>query len=133
MRKDIEIPSVENVTIAIEKSKEAKDELWKVYLINKNDFPLEGTLVSSKGYGKKDGEEQKTSTLRHSLKTVPANGTVVIESIDPAVFHLNNEYWLSYFVEGKMFDKKFTFVKESIQEKNLTYIKELDAKGILHS
>jgi len=133
MRKDIDLPSVENVTIAIEKAKGDASDLWKVHLINTNNFALENTLVASKGYGKKNGLEQKTSTLRHFLDTVPANETVVIESIDPAVFHLNNEYWLSYYVDGKMYDKRFTFLAESIQDKNLTYIKEIDAKGILHS
>jgi len=133
MRKDIDIPSVENVTIAIEKTQSEASDLWKVHLINNNDFVLENTLVASKGYGKKNGEPQKTSTLRHFLDSVPEKDTVVIESIDPAVFHLNNEYWLSYYVDGKMFDKKFTFVAESIQDDNLTYIKEIDAKGILHS
>lgn len=134
MRKDIDIPAVKNVTVAIEKStiEDGADE-WRVYLINENDFPLENTLVASKGYGKKNGKEQKTSTLRHFLDTVEANSTSRIEIINPEVFHLNNEYWVSYYIDGQMFDKRFTFLPESIKTENLTYIKALDAKGILHS
>lgn len=134
MRKDIEIPAVKNVTVAIEKSTlEGGADEWRVHLINENNFAIENALVTSKGYGKKDGKEQKTSTLRHFLDTIEANSTSRIEVIDPAVFHLNNEYWVSYYVDGQMFDKRFTFLPESIKTENLTYIKALDAKGILHS
>lgn len=134
MKNDIEIPQVKNVTIAITKTPSEEGEaIWKVHLINNNNLALENTLVTSKGYGEKEGEKQKTSVLRHFLETVPAHHTAAIETIDPAVFHLNNEYWVSYYIEGKIHDKRFTFLPDSIQEDNLTYIKELDAHGILHS
>jgi len=129
---DIEFPEVKNVTIAIVKD-ELADNSWKVYLINKNHFPIENTLVSSKGYGEKEGEKQNTSVLRHFLETVPANSTALIEPIDPAVFHLNNEYWVSYYVGRSIYDKRFVFVPDTIHEDNLTFIKELDKPGVLHS
>ena len=40
---------------------------------------------------------------------------------------------VSYYVGSKIFDKKFIFLPESIKDENLTYIKELNTKGILHS
>lgn len=134
MKKDIEIPPVQNVTLAIvrEKNNLGQPE-WKVYLINNNDFAIENTLVASKGYGEKDGEPQRTSTLRHFLQTVPAKGSVLIEPIDAAVFHLNNEYWVSYYVGREIYDKRFVFVPESIKEENFTFIKELEMIGVLHS
>ena len=134
MIKDIELPVVKNVTLAIarEKNNLLQDE-WKVYIINNNDFALENTLVASTGYGEWDGEKQKTSTLRHFLQTVPANGVALIEPIDASVFHLNNEYWLSYYVGTQIYDKRFVFVPDSIHELNLIYIKELNLEGILHS
>ncbi len=134
MMKDIEIPSVQNVTLAIirEKNVLAQEE-WKVYLINNNEFAIENTLVASKGYGEKDGHEQRTSTLRHFLQTVPAQGYVVVEPIDPKVFHLNNEYWVSYYVGRQIYDKRFVFVPDSIKEENLIFIKELAKDGVLHS
>lgn len=134
MIKDIKLPVVKNVTLAIarEKNNLLQDE-WKVYIINNNDFALENTLVASTGYGERDGENQKTSTLRHFLQTVPANAVALIEPIDSAVFHLNNEYWLSYYVGTQIYDKRFVFVPDSIHELNLIYIKELNLEGILHS
>ena len=133
MKKDIEIPTVENVTLAIAKEGLKGLEEWKVYLINNNDFPLENTLVASQGYGEKEGEKQKTSTLRHFLETVPAKGYTLVEPIDPAVFHLTNEYWISYYIGTQIYDKRFVFVPETICEENLIFIKELDREGVRHS
>jgi hypothetical protein len=134
MIKDIQIPEVKNVTLAVARKKNIgdKDE-WMVYLINNNEHPIDNTLVASKGYGEKDGEQQKTSTLRHFLETVPAHGATLVEPIDPAVFHLNNEYWVSYYVDKQIFDKRFVFVPDSICEENLSFIKELEMEGVLHS
>lgn len=127
MIRDIEIPEVKNVTVAIARKKQpGESDEWRVYLINKNTFPIENTLVASKGYGVKDGEEQQTSILRHFLETVAAESAALIEPIDPAVFHLNNEYWVSYYIGTKIFDKRFVFVPDSIHEDNITYIKELE-------
>lgn len=134
MIKDIVIPEVKHVTLAVVLTKNvgSSDE-WKVYLINNNEVAITNTLVSSKGYGVKDGEEQRTSILRHYLDTIESNAAVLIEPIDAAVFHLNNEYWVSYYIGKQIFDKRFVFVPESIKEENLTYIKELDMQGVLHS
>jgi len=134
MISDIKIPEVKNVTLAVTRKRNvgSPDE-WKVYLINSNDFAIENTLVASKGYGEKDGEEQRTSILRHFLDTIDANSATLIEPIDPAVFHLNNEYWVSYYVGSQIFDKRFIFVPDSIRDENISYIRELEMEGVLHS
>jgi hypothetical protein len=134
MRKDIIVPEVKNVTLAVARTKSPglKDE-WKVYLINNNEFPLENTLVASKGYGEKEGEKQETSVLRHFLETVQPHSAVVIEPIDASVFHLNNEYWVSYYIGREIFDKRFVFVPDTITEENISFIRELEMEGVLHS
>jgi hypothetical protein len=134
MIKDIKIPQVRNVTLAVaRKTSPGESPEWNVFLINNNNFSIENTLVSSKGYGEKEGEQQMTSVLRHFFESVPANSAVLIEPIDPAVFHLTNEYWLSYYVGHEIFDKRFVFVPDAIREENLSFIKELEMEGILHS
>lgn len=134
MKKDIEIPEVKNVTLAVTCEKNILNQNeWKVYLINKNPFPIENTLVASSGYGEKEGETQRTSTLRHFLETVPAIGSVLVEPLDEKLFHLNNEYWVSYYIGNQIYDRRFIFVPDSICEANLTFIKELDKEGVLHS
>ncbi len=134
MKKDIEIPEVKNVTLAVVREKNIlnQDE-WKVFIINNNTYPIENTLVASQGYGEKEGEQQRTSTLRHFLETVPAEGFAMVEPIDPSLFHLSNEYWVSYYVDTQIYDRRFVFVPDSICEENLTFIKELDMEGVLHS
>lgn len=134
MIKDITIPEVKNVTLAI--ARRGGDSMapeWKVYLINNNEFPLENTLVASKGYGEKDGEKQNTSILRHFLETVEPHSTALIEPIDPAVFHLNNEYWVSYYIGTQIYDKRFVFVPDTICEENISFIPELEMEGVRHS
>jgi hypothetical protein len=134
MKKDIEIPEVTNVTLAVARERTpGETSEWKVYLINKNDVAIENTLVASKGYGEKNGEQQETSTLRHFLQTVPPNSATLVEPIDPAVFHLNNEYWVSYYIDRQIYDKRFVFVPDSIREENMSFIKEIELEGILHS
>lgn len=134
MIRDIKIPEVKNVTLAVARQKTGGENLeWKVYLINNNDFAIENTLVASKGYGEKDGKPQQTSILRHFLETIPPNSSVLIEPIDPSLFHLNNEYWVSYYIGSQIFDKRFVFVPDSIREEHITFIKELEMEGVLHS
>ena len=134
MIKDIQLPVVKNVTLAVihKKNNLLLDE-WKVYLINDNEVAIENTLVASTGYGEKNGDSQKTSTLRHFLQTIPPKSSTLVEPIDPDVFHLNNEYWVSYYIGAELYDKRFVFVPDSICEENLTFIKELNREGVLHS
>ena len=106
---------------------------WQVFLINQKDVAIKTVFVTSKGYGRKGDEEQKTSTLRHFFVEVQPDTHEVVESIMPDVFHLNNEYWVSYYVDGQVFDKKYIFVPDSIVEEHLVAIPALGLDGILHA
>lgn len=133
MIKDINFPEVTGVSVAVVKdTNEENDSVWYVHIINKNNFDLENVIVCSKGYGTIDNEKRATSTLRHLLPTLPAKSTALIEPIDPAIFLLNNEYWVSYYKGNQIYDKKFIFLPDSIVDENLIYIASLDKKGILH-
>ncbi len=132
MKKDIEIPEVRNVSVAVIKEDDEESGLnWKVYLLNKNPFPIRNVLVSTSGFDSEEGG-QRTSTLRHFFDEVAPQGFQVIELLDKAVLHLNNEYWVSYQAEGSMFDKRYLFVPDSISDKNIIRIGMLDKEGILH-
>ena len=63
---------------------------------------------------------------------IPSGGHVVVEPIMPDVFHLNNEYWVSYFIGSQIFDKKFIFVPDSIVEENMMTIDPPGLEGVLH-
>lgn len=134
MKKDIDKPKVENVTVAITcEANELNVNEWHVHLLNKNTFPLEDILITSRGYGEQDGEKQETSTLRHYLEHLAENSAFMIEPIQPELFHLTNEYWVSYYHKGKMYDKKFIFLPDTLQENNLHYIDMLNKNGVMHS
>ena len=109
------------------------EAVWNVYLLNNNAFAIETVLVASKGYGYQDGNEVKTSVLRHMFEQVEAKSFVQVEPIDPAIFHINNEYWVSYYIGGHIYDKKFVFVPDSIKEENLIEISMLQMQGVLHT
>lgn len=128
MKKDIDFSPVKDVHVVIIKTEEG----WRVYLINRNTAKLENVMVTSRGYGELKNEKQETSTLRHMIPYLDPNEYALIEPIDESVFHLNNEYWVSYFISGQVYDKKFIFVPESIIEENLIFIEELETKGIFH-
>jgi hypothetical protein len=133
MKEDIPFYPVQNVMLAVVRQKNELDSFeWHVYLINKNEKPLENAMVTSKGYGEKDGQKQETSVLRHLIGTVPANDSAKIEPIDPALFHLFNEFWVSYYIDDQVYDKKFVFVPGSLSEANLIWIKQLKMEGVLH-
>jgi hypothetical protein len=132
MKKDLPENIVENVAIAVVlDSATPESKHWKVYLVNMKDESLETVLVSSKGYGQKAGEDVKTSILRHSIGDVPSRDFALIELIDEEVFGLTNEYWLSYYIKGQIFDKKFIFLPESIVETNMIRIPLLNKPGVM--
>jgi hypothetical protein len=132
MRKDIDIPKVENVGVAIGLEKIGPDgPEYGVWLLNQNDFDLKDVLVASSGFGEKDGTEVKTSVLRHFLDDVGAKSHTKIETIVPDVFGLNNQYRVTYYVNKVIYDKKFTFLPHTIREDNFVALPGLDFKGVL--
>lgn len=133
MKKDIPFLPVKDVKVAVvQKDSETGDAGWFVYLLNTGGTPLENVMVTARGYGFVDDEPRKTSVLRHFLGSVAPGEPAVIEPIDPAVFGLSNEYWVSYYIGDQVYDKKFIFVPGSIMDENLSYISQLQRKGVLH-
>lgn len=132
MKKDIIPPIVEDIAVAIvTEENELGENEWNVYLLNLKKEKIEGVLVTSKGYGSLDGEEVKTSTLRHFLDEVKAHSFVKIEPIVETVFGLNNEYWVSFYINKVMYDKKYIFLAESITPTNLIMIPLINKRGVM--
>lgn len=139
MKQDIYFDAVEGVAIAIVPDEEAAPgtdgaPTWTVYLLNHNDFSLENVLISSEGYGAQPtGEVVRTTTLRYHFPVVEPHSATPVELIDPAVFHLTNQYWVSYYRDSKIFDKKFVFVPDSIVAASLSRLDLLAGRvGVLH-
>ncbi|MBD2770231.1 hypothetical protein IC235_20285 [Hymenobacter sp. BT664] len=137
MKQDISFDPVEGVSIAVVPDEEALtpagQPVWQVYLLNHNAFPLQNVIVNANGYGEQPGGEKvRTSTLRYLFEEVPPHTAVPVEPIEAALFHLNNQYWVSYYRGPQIFDKKFIFVPDSIVADNFTHIALLNRMGVLH-
>ncbi len=139
MKQDISFDPVEGVSVAIVPATDHAlmpdgRPIWQVYLLNHNSFPLQNVIVNANGYGQQaDGEKVRTSTMRYLFEEVPPRSAVPVEPIEAALFHLNNQYWVSYYHGPQIFDKKFIFVPDSIVPANFTHIALLDQLGVLHS
>ena len=132
MIKDIPENIVQNIAIAVAlEGENIESKTWYVYLINMKNEPIENVLITSKGYGEKNGEQVKTSTLRHMFPVVNNSAYALIEPIDEATFGLNNEYLLSYYVGKEIFDKKFIFLPESILESNFIKLPIVNKPGVM--
>ncbi len=132
MKKDLPENNVKDIAIAVAlESESVESKVWYVYLINLKNEPIENVLITSRGYGEKDGEQVKTSTLRHMIPVVDSKAYKLIEPIDEQTFGLNNEYWLSYYIGKDIFDKKFIFLPESIVEMNFIKIPVLNKPGVM--
>jgi len=132
MIKDLPQNIVKDIAIAVALEKEsAESKIWYVYLINLKKEPIENVLITSKGYGEKDGKSVKTSTLRHMFPVIESNSYKLIEPIDEQTFGLNNEYWLSYYIGKDIYDKKFIFLPESIVDVNFIKLPVLNKVGVM--
>ena len=134
MKKDIIRYKVEGVRMAIARKENGeKDFNWHVYIINDNDFSLKYVLITSKGYGKLHGKEKKTSVLRQMFDQVEPQSYQVVEPIKPELFSLCNEFWVSYYLGRDIYDKKFVFLPEAMNDEYLTHIDKIGLEGILHT
>ena len=116
MKKDIIIPTVENVFLAAvqEWSDDFMEKVWYVYLINDSDFKLDSVMLVSKAFGTIDGEMKKTSLLRHAFMEVPSVSVVKVEMLEKSVLSLNNEFMVTFFIGDKLYDRKFIFNENSL-------------------
>ena len=129
MKKDIKIPESKGIYIAVvrEENEEAKAMEWNAYLINDRDIAIEMVLIVSKGFDK----EIKTSTMRHTVKELPAKAFAKIEFLQEEVLKLTNEFAVTYFADGKMYERTFIFSENSIKESKLEELPIIPSLGIL--
>ena len=126
-------PKVENVSVAIVELLVENEKVYYAYLLNLRDDIMEGIIVSTTGYGEnaQTGDKIRTSTLRHCIELLLPNEAAKIEPIMPEVFGLSNEYWVSFWVNDIMYDKRFVFPAESICSENMQMINTLGQKGVI--
>ncbi len=129
MKKDIQIPKVEGVEVAViyEYNDLYKTDDWNVYIINKKSVDLEMLVIVSQGFS----NTKTTSLLRKKLEKLPANSFAKIELIQPELFKLNNRFQVTFFEGNTLYEKTFLFKSNTIKEGVLRMIPELNKRGVL--
>ncbi|MDB4352577.1 hypothetical protein OAA60_04005 [Porticoccaceae bacterium] len=129
MKKDIHIPEVEGVYIAVVNEYNAiyKTQDWNAYIINNKDVDLEMILIVTSGYS----EDKTTSVFRKKLEKLPKKSYAKIELMQEELFALNNTFKVSFFEGNTMFDKTYLFRKNTINLKALQSLPLMDVKGVL--
>ncbi|WP_299105390.1 hypothetical protein [uncultured Tenacibaculum sp.] len=128
MRKDIHIPEVTGVEIAVVLDKNEKDhsDEWGVYIINRKEVDLEMVVIVSQGFS----ETKKTSLFRRKIDVLPANSYSKFEVMQPELFALDNRFQVTFFQNNQLHDKTYIFQAETIQEAFARDIDILGKKGI---
>ena len=129
MKKDIQIPEVTDVEMAIvyEYNDLYKTDDWNVYLINNKNIALDMVVIVSQGFS----EKKTTSLLRKKLDVLPANSFAKVELIQPELFKLNNRFQVTFFEGNTLFEKTFIFKENTIKEGALRMIDEIKKRGVL--
>lgn len=129
MKKDIQIPEVTDVAIAVvfEYNAIYKTDDWNVYIINKKSVDLELVVIVSQGFS----DVKTTSLFRKKIDILPANSFAKIELIQPELFQLNNRFQVTFFEGNILFEKTFIFKENTIKEGSLRIIPQLGKRGIL--
>jgi hypothetical protein len=132
MLKDIKLEHNANVGVAI--VKELNDDLevvWNVFVVNLGDEKIVNVFITCKGYGLINGTEKETTLMRYFLDDIDSQTAIKVEPINPDLFELNNEYFVVFYNNGNMIDKKLTFKENTITEDRLVQVPVLDCLGIL--
>lgn len=129
MKKDIHIPEVSGVHLAVvfEHNDIYNTDDWNVYIINEKEVNLEMVVIVSKGFD----EKNQTSIMRKKLDVLASNSFAKVEWIQPELFKLNNQFQVTFFAENTLFEKTYTFKKNTIKEGVLRMISSINKKGIL--
>ena len=100
--------------------------MQRSYIINNNNTPIEMTLIVSKGF---DGD-RKTSTMRYAFGVVAAKSFEKIELVQEDLLTLNNEFYVTYYAEKKLYEKRFIFEKNTVNDRNLVSIPIVEMEGV---
>ncbi|MCL6293620.1 hypothetical protein [Jejuia spongiicola] len=129
MKKDIQIPKVEGVYIAIvnEYNDIYKTQDWNAYIINDKEVDLDMVIIVTSGYSK----EKTTSIFRKKLDKLPKKSYAKIELMQEPLFALNNTFKVSFFEGNTMFDKTYLFRENTINVKAMQQLPLMETKGVL--
>ncbi len=129
VKKDIEIPIAKDVYVAVvlEWNDAFLSRDWYAYVINDRNTRIDMVLIVSKGF---DGNT-KTSTMRHAIGVVEPKSFEKIELLQEDVLALDNEFFVTFYADDKLFERKYVFEKNSVRQNAMVNIPIINKEGIL--
>ena len=130
MRKDIIIPQTDDVYMAMvyEFNDVHRTMDWYAYLVNESDMDLETVLITSTGWI----SDVKSSELKHKIDHLPKQSFAKVEYVLETLLEvMHNQFFVTFFADGKMYDKTFVFKKNTAIESKLENLSFLDKKGVI--
>jgi len=129
MKKDIDFYIAKQIQIVAIKEwdKDFLSQNWNVYLVNNREDTIEAVLVLSRG----NSDDRKTSTLRHGLGNIAGKSVSKVELITEDVLGFTNEYLVTFFLEGKLFERRFVFEPNTISIENVVEIASAHSEGVI--
>ena len=128
MKKDIHIPKVEGVYIAIvnEYNDVYQTQDWNAYIINDKDVDLDTVIIVTSGYS----DSKTTSVFRKKIDKLPKKSYANIELIQEELFALNNQFKVTFFEGNTMYDKTYTFRKNTINKNAFRPVPLMKVRGV---
>lgn len=128
MKNDIDFYVADKVQLVVvnEWDTDFLSKTWNVYLLNLRNDTIETVLIVSRG----NSDDKKTSTLRHGLGNMMPQTKSKVEMLPEELFGFTNEYLLTFFAEGKLYERRFVFEANSITEAALVEIPLMEIEGI---
>ncbi|WP_027879654.1 hypothetical protein [Mesoflavibacter zeaxanthinifaciens] len=129
MKKDIHIPKVEGVYIAIvnEYNDVYQTQDWNAYIINDKEVGLDTVIIVTSGYS----DSKTTSVFRKKIDKLPKKSYAKIELIQEELFALNNQFKVTFFEGNTMYDKTYTFRKNTINKNALQPVPLMKVRGVV--
>ena len=132
MKKDTPRKIAQNIALAIVRDEnEFKKEVWNVYLLNLKDIEIDTILISTRGYGIIEGSNIVRQPKTLSIQKIPPQSYSVIEPIPFSFLNFKNEYWVTFFENGELFEKKYIFLPNSIVNDNFTNVPLIKKAGVM--
>ncbi len=123
------MPIAKDVYVALihEWNDEYLSKDWNAYIINGRKTAIDMVLVVSKGFD----TDRKTSTMRHGMESIGPKSFKRIELVQEDVLTLNNEFFVTFFADDKLYERRFVFPKNSVKQSAITPISIIEKDGVL--
>jgi len=132
MRSDIKFKEVEGVAIAvIPDFGDQAVPIYESYLVNQKDEPIKNVFIRASGEGVADNEGIKTATMRKLVEEIPPKSYVQIDMFERAAADLFNEYWISFWYDDYLYEKRYLFAPGMIDEDNFIFVPILEKVGVM--